>query len=82
LYTKPPTQPGAEPIKFVPYESELDGVEIEGTSTGYGTGGALTKVAAARLATAAGTGVILTATKNAADLDAVEHLHTWFEPKA
>ena len=60
----------------------LDGVEIEGTSTGYGTGGALTKVAAARLATAAGTGVILTATKNALDLDSVPHLHTWFEPKA
>jgi glutamate 5-kinase len=82
LYTKPPTQPGAEPISFVPFESALDGVEIEGTSTGYGTGGALTKVAAARLATAAGTGVILTATKNASDLDAVEHLHTWFEPRA
>ena len=81
LYTKPPTQPGAAPIEVVPFESELQGVEIEGTSTGYGTGGALTKVAAARLATAAGVGVILTATKNAVDLDSTAHLHTWFEPK-
>lgn len=82
LYTKPPTQPGAEPIEVVGFESDLAGIEIEGTSTGYGTGGALTKVAAARLATAAGTGVILTATKNAAEIDTVPHLHTWFEPKA
>lgn len=81
LYTKPPTQPGAAPIEVVSFESELQGVEIEGTSTGYGTGGALTKVAAARLATAAGVGVILTATKNAVDLDSTAHLHTWFEPK-
>jgi glutamate 5-kinase len=82
LYTKPPTQPGAEPIAVVPFEGSLDGVEIEGSSTGYGTGGALTKVAAARLATASGTGVILTATKNAVDLDVTPHTHTWFEPKA
>lgn len=81
LYTKPPTQPGAEPIAVVSFEEDLSGVEIEGTSTGYGTGGALTKVAAAKLATANGTGVILTSTMHAADLDQVDHLHTWFEPK-
>ncbi|NBU22396.1 MAG: glutamate 5-kinase [Actinobacteria bacterium] len=81
LYTKPPTQPGAEPIPVVPFAGSLEGVEIEGTSTGYGTGGALTKVAAARLATEMGVGVILTSTKHASEIDSKDHIHTWFEPK-
>ncbi len=66
LYTKPPTEPGAQPIAVVTFGQDLSALEVSGTSTGYGTGGALTKLAAAQLATAGGIGVILTSTANIA----------------
>ena len=80
LYSKPPQQPDAVHIPVVPYGGDLDHVEVSGTSTGYGTGGALTKLAAAQLATAGGVGVILTATENVGDLVDGSCKHTWFEP--
>lgn len=79
LYTKPPTEPGAEPIKVVTDDKQLESIQISGTSTGYGTGGALTKVAAAKMATAGGVEVLLTSTSNVETLDKVDCLHTWFQ---
>lgn len=81
LYTKPPGEPGAEPIRVVSDDAQLEGIQVSGTSTGYGTGGALTKVAAARLATAGGVGVLLTAASTVEVLDSQDCRHTWFEPK-
>jgi glutamate 5-kinase len=63
LYTAPPTVTGAIPILSVPYGDELTGVEIGATKSGWGTGGAATKVQAARLAAAAGVEVLLTETR-------------------
>ncbi|MGI8393493.1 glutamate 5-kinase [Leucobacter sp. W1038] len=63
LYTAPPTTPGATRIEHVTYGDELEGVEIGATQSGWGTGGAATKVQAARLAAEAGTEVLLTETK-------------------
>lgn len=63
LYTAPPSQPGARRIAHVPFGDALEGVEIDEAASGWGTGGAVTKVAAARLATEAGTRVLLTETK-------------------
>lgn len=80
LYTKPPTQAGALRIDEVPFGDTLSQVIIGDAGTGWGTGGAVTKVAAARLATEAGTGVILTATENIAQLTRGEPVGTWFEP--
>ena len=80
LYTKPPTEPGAEPIAVVTFGQDLSPLEVSGTSTGYGTGGALTKLAAAQLATAGGVGVILTSTANIAAIDTADCRNTWFEP--
>lgn len=68
LYTAPPAQPGAQRIAHVPYGDELLGVEIGEAASGWGTGGAATKVAAARLATTAGTAVVLTETRLLAEL--------------
>ena len=62
LYTKPPSEPGAEPVESVSFGQDLSELQVSGTSTGYGTGGALTKLAAAQLATAGGVGVLLTST--------------------
>ena len=80
LYTKPPTEPGAQPIAVVAFGQDLSALEVSGTSTGYGTGGALTKLAAAQLATAGGIGVILTSTANIDVIDNADCRNTWFEP--
>jgi glutamate 5-kinase len=82
LYTRPPGDPGAEPILEVPLGDALDGVLVGESDTGVGTGGARTKLAAARAAAAAGVGVLLTATERVADALAGEPGGTWFEPAA
>jgi glutamate 5-kinase len=80
LYTKPPTEPEAEPIAVVDFGQDLSDLQVSGTSTGYGTGGALTKLAAAQLATAGGVGVLLTSTANIEVIDSSDCRNTWFEP--
>ncbi|MFZ9743952.1 MAG: glutamate 5-kinase [Aquiluna sp.] len=80
LYTRPPSEPGAEPISVVEAEDDLSSIEISGTSTGYGTGGAVTKLAAAKLASSGGTAVILTAAANVDSVDSSDVTHTWFKP--
>lgn len=80
LYTAPPSDPGAERIAVVRISDDLSKIQVSGTSTGYGTGGALTKLAAAKLAAESKVGVILTATENVDVIDSVECNHTWFEP--
>lgn len=81
LYTKPPKEHGAKMIRLVPYGDPLDEIEIGAAGSGWGTGGAVTKVAAARLATESGTGVILTETSRFHELIEGEELGTWFEPR-
>ena len=68
LYTAPPGTAGARPIDFVPYGDPLTGVKVGATNSGWGTGGALTKLAAARLAASSGCEVVLTATDLLGDL--------------
>jgi glutamate 5-kinase len=80
LYTRPPSEPGAQPISVVEAEDDLSSIEISGTSTGYGTGGAVTKLAAAKLASSGGTAVILTAAANVDSVDSADVIHTWFKP--
>lgn len=64
LYTAPPSTPGATRIDVVGFGQDLSHVEVGGTSTGVGTGGAVTKVSAAKLATEGGTNVVLTSIEN------------------
>ncbi|WP_400998608.1 glutamate 5-kinase [Agromyces sp. GXQ0307] len=83
LYTRPPHLPGAERIVHVPFGDELEGVEIGSIGrAGVGTGGAETKVSAARIAAASGTGVLVTATSLVDEALAGEPVGTWFEPAA
>ncbi|KQP54709.1 gamma-glutamyl kinase [Agreia sp. Leaf283] len=79
LYTRPPLEPGAILISHVPYGDELDGVVVGAVGTGLGTGGATTKVSAARYAASNGTAVILTSTPQAAQALAGEPVGTWFD---
>ncbi|WP_430646436.1 glutamate 5-kinase [Agromyces sp. GXS1127] len=83
LYTRPPHLPGAERIAHVPFGDELEGVEIGSIGrAGVGTGGAETKVSAARIAAASGTGVLVTSTALVAEALTGEPVGTWFEPAA
>lgn len=80
LYTRPPSEPDALPIERVSFETDLSGIQVSGTSTGYGTGGALTKLAAAQNAAAGGVSVMITKTENVSLLTSGGFRHTWFEP--
>ena len=80
LYDRPPSEPGAKRLEHIGIDFDVDSITVSGTSTGYGTGGAVTKLVAARQATAAGIGVLLTETKNITLLDTQDIIHTWFEP--
>lgn len=63
LYTAPPMMAGAKRIERVAFGDELAGIEIGEAQSGWGTGGARTKVQAARLATESGAEVLLTETR-------------------
>jgi glutamate 5-kinase len=82
LYTKPPHLPGAERIARVGLGEELDAEFTAMGRSGVGTGGASTKVSAARLAADAGTGVLVTATGLVGKALSGEPVGTWFEPAA
>jgi len=80
LYTRPPHEPGAQPIANVPFSDDLSGVELGDIgAAGVGTGGAGTKIAAAKLAAASGTPVLLASTGNVGAALAGAVTGTWFE---
>ncbi|MDN3494439.1 glutamate 5-kinase [Planococcus sp. APC 4015] len=81
LYTRPPGEPGAQPIRRVVYGDDLHGFEF-GTVVvnSVGTGGAATKVSAARLATASGIGVLVTSADLVDRALSGDDIGTWFAP--
>lgn len=81
LYTRPPGEPGAAPIDVIRPEDDLAGLEFGAkVVNSVGTGGAATKVSAARLAAAAGIGVLVTSTDQVAAALSGAHVGTWFAP--
>lgn len=81
LYDAPPTQAGAKRIDRVEFSDDLSGIEIGGSSSEVGTGGAVTKVSAAKLANESGVAVLLTSTDQVSLALAGESIGTWFEAK-
>ncbi|WP_329564165.1 glutamate 5-kinase [Kitasatospora sp. NBC_01266] len=68
LYDGDPSRPGTRRIEQVNGPHDLEGIEIGSAGkAGVGTGGMVTKVEAARIATGAGIPVVLTAARHAAD---------------
>ncbi|MBN9214592.1 MAG: glutamate 5-kinase [Microbacterium sp. SCN 70-200] len=81
LYTRPPDEPGALPIDTVEFGDDLAGFEFGSVVVNsVGTGGAATKVSAARLAAASGIGVLVTSADLIAEALAGEQIGTWFAP--
>ncbi|MEW9533296.1 glutamate 5-kinase [Microbispora sp. NPDC049125] len=79
LYDGDPRKDGATRIAEVRGPEDLEGVEL-GTSGRVGTGGMITKVQAARIATGAGVPVVLTAAARAAQALAGADVGTYFHP--
>lgn len=81
LYTRPPSDPAAEPLDVVAAGADLSGLEFGATVVnGVGTGGAATKVSAARVAAASGIGVLVTSADLVAEALSGAEIGTWFEP--
>ncbi|MDR1118268.1 MAG: glutamate 5-kinase [Bifidobacteriaceae bacterium] len=59
LHTKPPGRPGAARIPEVTAFDQLEGLEVTGRGSALGTGGMVTKVQAAAMATSSGIPVLL-----------------------
>lgn len=81
LYTRPPDEPGARPISRVEFGDDLHGFEFGTTVVNsVGTGGAATKVSAARLAAASGVGVLVTSADLVGEALEGRDIGTWFAP--
>ncbi len=81
LYTRPPSDPEAQPIDIVAPDADLSGLEFGATVVNsVGTGGAATKVSAARLAAASGIGVLVTSADLVEKALTGAEIGTWFEP--
>ena len=81
LYTRPPSEPGALPIDTVAFGDDLAGFEFGSVVVNsVGTGGAATKVSAARLAAAAGIGVLVTSADLIVEALSGGAVGTWFAP--
>jgi len=79
LYSAPPSEAGAKKIDIVHYGQDLSAIKTGDTSTGVGTGGAVTKLAAARLATDNRVNVVLTSINNVALALVGQPVGTWFQ---
>ena len=80
LYTLPPTQAGAERIESVAFDEEPN-AEIGDTGSKVGTGGAITKVQAAKHAGERSIATLLTSATNVAKALNGDNVGTWFEAK-
>jgi len=81
LYDAPPSQPGATRIAHVGSLKDLAEAEVGGVgSSGVGSGGMLTKVEAARIATGAGISMFLTSLAKLTGAIAGDDVGTIFDP--
>ncbi len=79
LYDAHPSQPGASAIHDVKSFTDIDSVEVGGAgAAGVGSGGMVTKIEAARIATSAGTPMLLTSLAQSADALLGKELGTIF----
>ncbi|MFC7405510.1 glutamate 5-kinase [Georgenia alba] len=78
LYDGPPARAGSRPVREVRSAADLADVEVTGRGSDIGTGGMVTKLDAASIATGSGIPVLLTSAPNAARALAGEEVGTWF----
>jgi glutamate 5-kinase len=78
LYDAPPSRPGARRITTVTGPADLEAVQVSGRGSAVGTGGMVTKLDAAAIATGSGIPVMLTSAANVEPALAGEAVGTWF----
>jgi glutamate 5-kinase len=81
LYDRPPVESGSQKIEWVEPEDDLTTIKIGGSSSSVGTGGAETKIEAAKHAREHGITVLLTSIDNVAAVLSGERVGTWFQAK-
>ena len=83
LYDAPPSQGGAQKIYEVASVADIEGITLGGAGTaGVGSGGMVTKVEAARIATSAGIPMLLTSLQDSGKSLAGEKIGTHFHAQA
>ena len=82
LYDGPPSEPGAQRVRFVGSPQELAAIDIGGTGSAVGSGGMVPKVEAAGIAGAAGVPTVLTRLQDAKRALSGHHVGTAFAPSA
>lgn len=83
LYDAHPSQPGAKAIRDVLSFADIESIEVGGAgSSGVGSGGMVTKIEAARIATSAGTPMLLTSLAQSTDSLAGKEFGTIFHAQA
>ena len=80
LYDAPPSREGAQRIAEVTDPDVLDSIDVGRRGSAVGTGGMVTKVAAARIATGAGIPVVLAHADDTQAALAGDDVGTWFAP--
>jgi glutamate 5-kinase len=80
LYTAAPDTPGARRVAVVSSPTELEGIDISRRGSAIGTGGMVTKLEAAAIATSSGMPVVLTAASSAREALAGADVGTAFLP--
>nr|WP_226900330.1 glutamate 5-kinase [Nonomuraea phyllanthi] len=80
LYDGPPSRSGSRRLAEIRGPEDLVGVELGKSGAAVGTGGMVTKVQAARIATEAGVPVVLTAAAHAAQALGGADVGTYFHP--
>ncbi len=81
LYTRPPEVAGATAIRRIEYDDDLEDFEFGSVVVNsVGTGGAATKVSAARLAAQAGVAVLITSATLVDQALTGADIGTWFAP--
>ena len=78
LYTAPPREPGAERIGVVEDVARLAGVSIGSVGSKVGTGGMVTKLSAAQLASTTGTAALMTSADRFAEAVRGSDVGTFF----
>ncbi len=79
LYTAPPSLPESRKIEVVEHFDEVEGLDIRARGSAVGTGGMVTKVKAAAMATSSGIPVLLTSAANIRAALRGENVGTFFK---
>ncbi len=80
LYDGPPSRDGARRVPVVRGDADLADIRVGGTGSKVGSGGMVTKVEAAGIATAAGIPTLLTSAEQAGEALDGGDVGTWFTP--